>query len=53
MERLEEKLIAAWERIKRCVDDALTGTTEDEREWDAITADCLMQIILFDEIVYG
>ena len=25
----------------------------DEREWDAITADCLMQIILFDEIVYG
>lgn len=30
MERLEEKLIAAWERIKRSVDDALTGTTEDE-----------------------
>lgn len=25
----------------------------DEREWDALTADCLMQIILFDEIVYG
>ena len=25
----------------------------NEREWDAITADCLMQIILFDEIVYG
>lgn len=25
----------------------------DERKWDAITADCLMQIILFDEIVYG
>lgn len=25
----------------------------DEREWDAITADCLMQIILFNEIVYG
>lgn len=25
----------------------------DEREWDANTADCLMQIILFDEIVYG
>ena len=25
----------------------------DESEWDAITADCLMQIILFDEIVYG
>ena len=23
------------------------------RDWDAITADCLMQIILFDEIVYG
>lgn len=22
-------------------------------EWDAITADCLMQIILFDEIIYG
>ena len=25
----------------------------NEREWDAITADCLMQIILFNEIVYG
>lgn len=25
----------------------------DERSWDAIAADCLMQIILFDEIVYG
>lgn len=25
----------------------------DDREWDALTADCLMQIILFDEIVYG
>ena len=25
----------------------------DEREWDAVTADCLMQIILFDEIIYG
>ena len=25
----------------------------DERNWDALTADCLMQIILFDEIVYG
>ena len=25
----------------------------DEREWDLTTADCLMQIILFDEIVYG
>lgn len=25
----------------------------DEREWDYNTADCLMQIILFDEIVYG
>ena len=25
----------------------------DESEWDAITADCLMQIILFDEIIYG
>ena len=25
----------------------------NEREWDAITADCLMQIILFDEIIYG
>lgn len=25
----------------------------NEREWDALTADCLMQIILFDEIVYG
>lgn len=25
----------------------------DEREWDYNTADCLMQIILFNEIVYG
>lgn len=25
----------------------------NERDWDAITADCLMQIILFDEIIYG
>lgn len=22
-------------------------------DWDALTADCLMQIILFDEIIYG
>ena len=25
----------------------------NEREWDLTTADCLMQIILFDEIIYG
>lgn len=25
----------------------------DEREWDLTAADCLMQIILFDEIIYG
>lgn len=25
----------------------------DEQEWDLETADCLMQIILFDEIIYG
>lgn len=25
----------------------------DESEWDLTTADCLMQIILFDEVVYG
>ena len=25
----------------------------DEREWDCNTADCLMQIILFNEIIYG
>lgn len=25
----------------------------DEQEWDLETADCLMQIILFNEIVYG
>lgn len=25
----------------------------DEASWDALTADCLMQIILFDQIVYG
>jgi hypothetical protein len=25
----------------------------DDTEWDLTTADCLMQIILFDEIIYG
>ena len=25
----------------------------DDRDWDAITADCLMQIIVFDEVIYG
>lgn len=25
----------------------------DTREWDQTTADCLMQVILFNEIVYG
>lgn len=25
----------------------------DTHDWDALSADCLMQIILFDEIVYG
>lgn len=30
--------------------NAFTG---NEEEWDAITADCLMQVILFNEIVYG
>ncbi len=25
----------------------------DEREWDAVTADYLMQIILFGEVIYG
>lgn len=25
----------------------------NEKDWDVITADCLMQIILFDEIIYG
>lgn len=25
----------------------------DEREWDYNTADCLMQIILFNEVIYG
>lgn len=25
----------------------------DDREWDLTTADCLMQIILFNEIIYG
>jgi hypothetical protein len=25
----------------------------DDTEWDLTTADCLMQIILFNEIVYG
>ena len=25
----------------------------DDRDWDYFTADCLMQIILFNEIIYG
>lgn len=25
----------------------------ERTDWDAVTADCLMQIILFDEIIYG
>ena len=25
----------------------------DDRDWDAITADCLMHIIVFDEVIYG
>lgn len=32
---------------------SFNALTWNEREWDALTADCLMQIILFDEIVYG
>lgn len=32
---------------------SFNALTWNEREWDALTADCLMQIILFDQIVYG
>ena len=33
--------------------DAFRAFAYDTNDWDALTADCLMQIILFDEIVYG
>lgn len=41
--------------VDRQIDSAwrsFNAFTHDEREWDATTADILMQIILFDEIVY-
>ena len=34
MDKVEAKLIAIWERIKRSIDEALTGTNDDERAWD-------------------
>ena len=34
MDAIEAKLISLWERIKRSIDEALTGTNEDERAWD-------------------
>lgn len=34
MDEIERKLIRLWERVKRNIDEALTGTNEDEREWD-------------------
>ena len=36
-----------------CAKRSFNAFAFDEREWDYNTADCLMQIILFDEIVYG
>ena len=36
-----------------CAKRSFNAFAFDEREWDMVTADCLMQIILFDEIVYG
>lgn len=41
------------ERNKEFAKRSFNAFAFDEREWDAITADCLMQIILFDEIIYG
>ena len=46
--------ISDWR--ERCIEFAkrsFEAFSWNEREWDAITADCLMQIILFNEIVYG
>lgn len=41
------------DRNKECARRCFNAFAFNEREWDALTADCLMQIILFDEIVYG
>lgn len=41
------------ERNKEFAKRSFNAFAFDERDWDMITADCLMQIILFDEIVYG
>ncbi|MBQ5693886.1 MAG: hypothetical protein IIV71_01315, partial [Bacteroidaceae bacterium] len=41
------------ERNKEFAKRSFNAFAFDEREWDMVTADCLMQIILFDEIVYG
>lgn len=38
-------------RFARRAFDAFAG--RDSSDWDALRADCLMQIVLFDEIVYG
>ena len=41
---------------KRCAEFArrsFNAYAYDESEWDYTTAECLMQIILFNEIVYG
>ena len=47
-------LISDWrERSIEFAKRSFEAFSWNEREWDAITADCLMQIILFDEIVYG
>lgn len=41
------------DRNKECARSCFNAFAFDEREWDALTADYLMQIILFDEIIYG
>ena len=49
-----DELISDWrERNIEFAKRSFEAFSWNEKEWDAITADCLMQIILFDEIVYG
>lgn len=38
---------------KRFARRSFNAFASDDSDWDATTADCLMQIILFDEIIYG
>lgn len=40
-------------RNKEFARSSFWAFANDDTDWDATTADCLMQIILFDEIIYG